>query len=142
VVAAAPEKCESGSLQRRQERHRRVDHGPSIDIMVEGSRAYLSYEMRMKGSVNHIALMATFVRTLQAGNPSATAKQYRPADRQSLPAHSGEISRRALAESIDARMNLTEAGHRCDEHTRALLRSAAAFSAGAGGAEQPSDGAA
>ena len=31
--------------------------------------------MRMKGSVNHIALMATFVRTLQAGNPSATAKQ-------------------------------------------------------------------
>ena len=31
--------------------------------------------MRMKGSVNHIALMATFVRILQAGSLSAAAKQ-------------------------------------------------------------------
>jgi DNA-binding transcriptional LysR family regulator len=88
--------------------------------------------MRMKGSVNHIALMATFVRILQAGSLSAAAKQLnttQPTVSRHLRSLEEYLGVHLLNRSTHG-MSLTEAGNRYYEHTRGLLQDLDAFESG------------
>jgi DNA-binding transcriptional LysR family regulator len=88
--------------------------------------------MRSSRSINHIALMGTFVRILQAGSLSAAAKQLsttQPTISRQLRALENYLGLQLLNRSTHG-MSLTEAGRRYYEHTRGLLQDLEAFESG------------
>jgi DNA-binding transcriptional LysR family regulator len=88
--------------------------------------------MRSNRSINHIALMGTFVRILQAGSLSAAAKQLsttQPTISRQLRALENYLGLQLLNRSTHG-MSLTEAGRRYYEHTRGLLQDLEAFESG------------
>ena len=88
--------------------------------------------MRSSRSINHIALMGTFVRILEAGSLSAAAKQLsttQPTISRQLRALENYLGLQLFNRSTHG-MSFTEAGRRYYEHTRGLLQDLEAFESG------------